>query len=119
VAYLTRTGGYDAGLVISASHNHYEDNGIKIFSGRGEKFTERVEREIETIVADSTWTPAGGSASLAPAPALLDQYLDHLSVVFPDPPAAGRPRLVIDCANGATSTAAPRLFDRLGFESVV
>src|SRR5262249_38336310 len=44
VAYLTRTHGYDAGVVISASHNPFEDNGIKVFSGRGEKFTERIER---------------------------------------------------------------------------
>src|SRR5207248_11073467 len=43
VAYLTRAAGYDAGVVISASHNPFEDNGIKVFSGRGEKFTERVE----------------------------------------------------------------------------
>ena len=46
VAYLTRTGTYDAGVVISASHNPYGDNGIKVFSGKGEKFTERVEREV-------------------------------------------------------------------------
>src|SRR5215510_1206540 len=45
VAYLTRTASYDAGVVISASHNPYQDNGIKIFSGSGEKFTERVERQ--------------------------------------------------------------------------
>src|SRR6185436_2965504 len=50
VAYLTRSAGFDAGVVISASHNPFEDNGIKVFSGRGEKFTERVEREIEQIV---------------------------------------------------------------------
>ena len=55
VAYLTRAR-YDAGVVISASHNPYEDNGIKVFSGRGEKFTERVEREVEAIVADTSWT---------------------------------------------------------------
>src|SRR5205814_4535831 len=45
IAYLTRTTEYDAGVVISASHNPFEDNGIKVFSGAGEKFTERVERE--------------------------------------------------------------------------
>ena len=52
IAYLTRSVGYDAGIVISASHNPFEDNGIKVFSGRGEKFTEAVEREVESIVAD-------------------------------------------------------------------
>ena len=48
--------GYDAGVVISASHNPFEDNGIKVFSGKGEKFTERVEREVEAIVADASWS---------------------------------------------------------------
>src|SRR5207249_6386214 len=60
VAYLTRTQGYDAGVVISASHNPFEDNGIKVFSGRGEKFTERVEREVEAIDADTSWSPESG-----------------------------------------------------------
>ena len=62
VAYLTRTGAYDAGVVISASHNPFEDNGIKVFSGRGEKFTERVEREVEAIVADPSWQARPGEA---------------------------------------------------------
>src|SRR5262249_10546410 len=58
VAYLTRAhSAFDAGVVISASHNPYQDNGIKVFSGKGEKFTEAVEREVEAIVADSTWRP--------------------------------------------------------------
>ena len=63
VAYLTRTAGYDAGVVISASHNPFEDNGIKVFSGRGEKFTERVEREVEAIVADSSWRARDGQTA--------------------------------------------------------
>ena len=67
VAYLTRTAGYDAGVVISASHNPFEDNGIKVFSGGGEKFTERVEREVEAIVADSSWTARGGDAGAGAA----------------------------------------------------
>src|SRR6185295_19100810 len=54
IAYLTRAEGFDAGVVISASHNPFEDNGIKVFSGRGEKFTERVEREVERIVGDTS-----------------------------------------------------------------
>ena len=62
VAYLTRTEGYDAGVVISASHNPFEDNGIKVFSGSGEKFTERVEREVEAIVADASWAARRGAA---------------------------------------------------------
>ena len=65
VAYLTRSGTYDAGVVISASHNPYEDNGIKVFSGGGEKFTEAVERDVEAIVADTSWAPKSGEIGRA------------------------------------------------------
>src|SRR5512133_3456155 len=51
IAYLTGSLGFDAGFVISASHNPFEDNGIKVFSGAGEKFTERLEAEVERIIA--------------------------------------------------------------------
>ena len=50
MAFVTRAMGYDAGIVISASHNPFQDNGIKVFSGRGEKFTESVEAEVESDV---------------------------------------------------------------------
>ena len=56
VAYLTPLKGFTAGVVISASHNPFEDNGIKVFSGAGEKFTEALEAEVEAIVADPSWT---------------------------------------------------------------
>ena len=65
IAFLTREGRFDAGVVISASHNPFEDNGIKVFSGAGEKFTERLEREIEQMVADPSWTAAGGDGAAA------------------------------------------------------
>src|ERR671911_2353879 len=55
VAYVTRAMGFDAGLVISASHNPFQDNGIKVFSGRGEKFTESLEQHVESIIADKSW----------------------------------------------------------------
>src|SRR5262245_53715418 len=55
IAYITRALGFDAGLVISASHNPFEDNGIKVFSGRGEKFTEALERQVEAIIDDASW----------------------------------------------------------------
>ncbi len=119
VAYLTRTGPYAAGVVISASHNPYEDNGIKVFSGRGEKFTELVEREIEAIVADAAWSAAGGAAGDVPRQDMVDAYLQHLRAVFPEAASVERFRIAVDCANGATTTAAPELFASLGFETVV
>jgi len=119
VAYLTRTGSYDAGVVISASHNPYEDNGIKVFSGKGEKFTERVEREVEAIVADTSWHAKGGEAGPVPRADLIDAYLDHLRAVFPEASAIETFPLAIDCANGATTIAAPELFGSLGLETIV
>src|SRR5580765_4639163 len=119
VAYLTRSGTYDAGVVISASHNPYGDNGIKVFSGKGEKFTERVEREVEAIIADSSWRAAAGEPALLAAGQKVDTYLDHLRVVFPEVASIGPFRLAIDCANGATTPVARQLFAGLGFETVV
>jgi phosphoglucosamine mutase len=119
IAYLTRTLGYDAGVVISASHNPFEDNGIKVFSGRGEKFTERIEREVEAIVADASWGVAPGEPGPFVRADLVDAYLDHLLAVVPDASRLTDRLVGIDCANGATTTVAPRLFERLGIRTVL
>jgi phosphoglucosamine mutase len=119
VAYLTRTEGYDAGMVISASHNPFEDNGIKVFSGRGEKFTERVEREVEAIVADLSWHVRGGVAEEVPRVHLAGAYLDHLRGVLPPDGRVSGLKIAIDCANGATTTVAPQLFAGLGMDVTV
>ncbi len=122
IAYLTRTAGYDAGVVISASHNPFEDNGIKVFSGRGEKFTERVEREVEAIAADSSWRTSDGEDDKVARQDLAGAYLDHLRAVFPEAASLTGRRpfgLAIDCANGATTTVAPALLEGLGLRTVV
>jgi phosphoglucosamine mutase len=116
VAYLTRSHGYDAGVVISASHNPFEDNGIKVFSGKGEKFTERVEREVESIIADRSWDARDGEPAHVPHADLVGAYLDHLRAVLPEAAALAGFRLAIDCANGATTTVAPQLFSSLGLD---
>jgi phosphoglucosamine mutase len=124
VAYLTRSGTYDAGVVISASHNPFEDNGIKVFSGQGEKFTEGIEREVEAIIADTSWTAKAGTPGDVPREDLVGAYLDHLRAVFPEAPQLGRAgpfgpagfTLGVDCANGATTTVAPELFTSLGID---
>src|SRR5262245_28699340 len=115
VAYLTRHEGFDAGVVISASHNPFEDNGIKVFSGRGEKFTERVEREVEEIVGDSSWQAKTGAPAPVPQTTLVGPYLDHLRVVLAGTTGLGSVKLAIDCANGATTPVAAELFKSLGF----
>ena len=115
IAYLARTDGFDAGIVISASHNPYEDNGIKVFGGSGVKLTEQFEGSIETRVADRSWS-TGASDSAIERRDLSAHYLDHLMQILDDAgPLAGSP-IVIDCANGATVPLAPSLFSSLGFD---
>ena len=111
IAYLTPRVGYTAGLVISASHNPFEDNGIKVFSGAGEKFTEARENEVEAHLLDEAAAPpiAGPVEQLD----YLTEYIGHLRDILPDSRASGL-RVVVDCANGATTTIAPRLFEELG-----
>src|SRR5215211_6958470 len=77
IAYITRALGFDAGIVISASHNPFEDNGIKVFSGRGEKFSETVERRVESIIADTSWQVPGGSLPPVDTTPVVDAYIAH------------------------------------------
>ena len=117
VAYVTKAMGFDAGLVISASHNPFQDNGIKVFSGRGEKFTEALEREVETIVADRSWDVTGSSDVPVERADVIDAYIAHARLALPDPERLGGLRIALDTANGATTTVAPRLFRELGFHA--
>jgi phosphoglucosamine mutase len=119
VAYLTRVGDFDAGVVISASHNPFADNGIKIFAGSGEKFTERTERRIEALVADATWLAKDGEARPLSREDLAGPYLDHLCAVLAGTPFLSHLRMAVDCANGATVTVAPDLFRRLALDAVI
>jgi phosphoglucosamine mutase len=116
IAYVTRDMAFDAGLVISASHNPFQDNGIKVFSGRGEKFTEALEREVEAIIADASWSVDGSPDIPVDRTDVIDAYIAHARLAFPDPQRLGRFKVAIDTANGATTTVAPRLFGELGFD---
>ena len=116
IAYLTPRLGYSAGVVISASHNPFEDNGIKVFSGAGEKFTEAIEQQVESIIADTSWSVPSDGAPAVEETDLRSQYLDHLREILPGAHRARGMRIAIDCANGATATVAPRLFQEMGFE---
>ena len=122
IAYLTRAAGYDAGVVISASHNPFEDNGIKVFSGRGENSPsassgkwKRSWRTRRGTLAPATPAPLG----LSTARISSARTLDHLRAILPESSALKGFRLAIDCANGATTTAAPALLGGLGVELVV
>ena len=117
VAYLTPKRGYTAGVVISASHNPFEDNGIKVFSGAGEKFTEALEDHVESFIADASWQVPSGDATDVEQVDHRPDYLSHLRRILPDIGRVKGMRVAIDCANGATTTVAPRLFQELGFDA--
>jgi phosphoglucosamine mutase len=121
VAWLVSREGFSAGVVISASHNPYHDNGVKLISASGMKFPDAVEAEIEARIL-----AAGGQA---PRAANCKQKLDHANderlhqdylgglrgALLPGAKLAGM-KIVLDCANGAASELAPQLFRSLGAE---
>jgi phosphoglucosamine mutase len=116
VAYLTHKHGFAAGIVISASHNPWRDNGIKIFASDGYKLPDDVELGIEAEIFQQLESIARiETPFLAPAVELhfAADYESNLSKLFPKLDLAGL-RLVVDCANGAASAIAPDLFKRLG-----
>lgn len=118
VAFLTKEFGFDAGVVISASHNPYHDNGIKVFSPSGKKIAAEIERRVEADIFGGEFDRCA-DVEVDDSNALLffDRYLDHLHSGFPDLSLSGK-KLVIDCANGAASELAPHLFARLGADVV-
>jgi len=117
VAYLTRSRGFAAGIMISASHNPFQDNGIKVFATSGFKLPDAeehlVEEEIFRILPEVS---ASGESRLAEDPGLDREYLDHLLSSL-QAPLKGL-RIVLDCGNGAASHLAPDLFRRAGAEVI-
>lgn len=120
VAFLARRHGFQAGVVISASHNPWQDNGIKLFGGDGFKLPDAVELEIEDeIFQHLAKIDAPDPASLPAVEdnaALANDYIEFLIDSVPGPSLAGL-RIVADCANGAAAAVAPELFRRLEGEA--
>jgi phosphoglucosamine mutase len=115
IAYLAREHGFSAGVVISASHNPWQDNGIKVFGGDGYKLPDETELRIEAEIfrrLENVQAPGPGAA-----PAINEKYRrdyeQFLRSAFPDLNLNGL-RVVLDCANGAASAIAPELFAHLG-----
>jgi len=125
LAFLTHHHGFSAGLVISASHNPYEDNGIKVFSSSGTKLSEAVELAIERELAQAGSDAQEGSSLFAPglatppqtAPDLLDEYLERLLEIIPTGLGVSQCRVVVDCAHGAAERVVPELLRRLGMKA--
>jgi phosphoglucosamine mutase len=119
VAYLTRAQRLSAGVVISASHNPYQDNGIKFFSGSGHKLDDSIEQQIEQLLEQPS--ACVESAELGKARRLDDatgRYIEFCKSTFPSEIDLKGVKLVVDCAHGAAYHAAPDVFHELGAEVV-
>jgi phosphoglucosamine mutase len=112
IAWLTPSSSFTAGVMISASHNPYHDNGIKVFGHSGYKLPDDEEHEVELEIFRHAGQAAGAPLPLAPDPALAERYLDYLASTVSS--GFDGMRVVLDCGNGAASKLAPELFGRLG-----
>ncbi len=117
IAYLARRHGFSAGIVISASHNPWQDNGIKIFAGDGYKLPDEqelaIEEEIFRHLADPAFAPSADSKMPPVMTHYRHQYEGFLRQAVPGLSLHGK-TVVVDCANGAASAIAPELFATLG-----
>ena len=119
VAYLTRTFRLEAGIVISASHNPYYDNGIKFFSAEGTKLPDHIEEAIEAMLDQPM--DCVESAELGKARRINDaagRYIEFCKSTFPAHLGLDGYKIVVDCANGATYHIAPNVLRELGAEVI-
>lgn len=121
LAFLVGEGNVDAGIMLSASHNPYEYNGIKIFGHNGQKLSDSEENEIEAIVLDKVKPYPNYLGSklgrIERNESLVDRYIDHLlSTVSAD---LSELRVLVDCANGSAVRTARKLFDSLEIDATV
>ena len=115
VAYLAKTGSFAAGVMISASHNPYQDNGIKLIGHSGYKLPDEQEELLEAKIFALLKSGAVSEPARIPVNSGLDRtYIDHLAATLPG--GLHGMKIVADCANGSASALAPELFKRLGGE---
>ncbi len=119
IAYLTRTLGAEAGIVISASHNAFTDNGIKFFNARGEKLSDELEITIEQMLTKEIKTlPAGQLGKAWRIDDASGRYIEYCKSRVPDSVRLDGLKVVIDCAHGATYHVGPLVFQELGAEVI-
>ena len=119
ISFITKNMRADAGVVISASHNPYYDNGIKIFTEEGLKLDDELERKIEELVLSED--VEGDPERIGKAYRIEDalgRYVVHLKMCFPPNETLDGVKVVLDCANGATYKVAPLVFSELGAQVV-
>ncbi len=118
VAFLTRRHACEAGIMVSASHNPFQDNGIKVFASSGLKLSESRELEIElALERQKSCKESFPDQPLAADPALLEEYLQYLQGLLPAHSSLPDTPLVVDCAHGAASRVVPALLASLGINT--
>jgi phosphoglucosamine mutase len=119
VAHLTRSLGAVAGVVISASHNPYEDNGVKFFSGEGEKLPDALQEKIEAALSEEIeQVPPHRLGKARRIEDASGRYIEYCKATVPYGTHFDGLKLVVDCANGATYRIAPSVFAELGAEVI-
>jgi phosphoglucosamine mutase len=122
IAYITHSMRADAGVVISASHNSYEDNGIKFFKGDGFKLPDEIEAHIESLLAQEEFEEARPTATEIGQAFRIDdargRYISYLKGTFPKNLELDGLKIVVDCAHGATYRVAPEVLVELGAEVI-
>lgn len=120
IAYLTRALRLSAGVMISASHNPFHDNGIKFFAEGGLKLDDALELEIEAMLEQPMQTqPSSGLGRARRIEGAAERYIEFCKSSFPNERDLRGLRIVVDCANGATYHIAPKVFHELGADVVV
>jgi phosphoglucosamine mutase len=124
IAYLTESMRCDAGIMLSASHNPFEDNGVKFFNCKGDKLNSQIEKEIEDIfyndeLLSSSQCTGANIGSSKRIDDVIGRYIVSIKSSFPKELSLSGLRVVVDCANGAAYKVAPTIFEELGAEVMV
>lgn len=116
ISFLTKKYSFSAGIIISASHNPYQDNGIKIFSSQGIKISNVWEKKLERAIQTERQNVRKEKIEITPSSSFGEEYIDFLTNRFSHVNFQRKIKLVLDCSNGASCFFAPKVFKDLGFD---
>jgi phosphoglucosamine mutase len=118
ISFLTKKYSFSAGIVISASHNPYHDNGLKVFSSEGMKISDEWEEHLEKALRSTGKISGKEKTEIYPHPAFRQDYVNFLESQFSPEKLPRKIKIVLDCANGASFSIAPQVFSDLGLEII-
>lgn len=116
ISFLAKKHSFSAGIVISASHNPYQDNGIKIFSSEGIKISADWERKLEKAIITSKEEVKREKTKTSPLPSFRQDYIDFLKSQFSEVDLSRKIKVILDCSHGSSFSIAPQVFRELGLE---